>query len=158
MRCNIISFFVVAVCITILFSCNNDIQICEVPTLVQSGIGFYHAVDSTDITDTLLPQLSIVGIGAADTLYNQTEAYSVTLPLNQNADSSRFIIFPDTTSIGDTVTLRYNRQPNFLSPGCGFVTFFTIDTVIATTHHIDSAVIENKSITNNYVENVKLYY
>lgn len=150
--------FIVIFFAMLISSCNNDITLCEESSTVQSGIGFY-TLSSGQQQDTTLPQLSVIARGAMqDSLYSQEALSNIDLPLNENADSSIFSLQPDGTGIADTLRIRYKRQLTFLSPGCGFVTFFTIDTVITTHHHIDSVAIVSKKVINLNAENIQLYY
>lgn len=150
--------FIACFCIAILSSCNNDITLCEESSSVKMGIGF-HTVIQNRLRDTTLPALTAIAAGTEkDSLYRRQAAANVYLPLNQNADSSIFYLQPDSTGNADTLQIRYARQLNFLSPGCGFVTFFNIDTVITTRHHIDSVAIPSKKVINLNAENIQLYY
>jgi hypothetical protein len=140
-------------------ACNQDIRICEEPTDVKLTIGFYHRIDSTQYRDTSL------AIAYVQTLHqppiwiiDRSVKHSISLPLNQLADSSGFIIQPDSVNAADTILIYYTRQQKLLSPGCGIVTFFTLDTLHYTKHHIDSASIVNKSVINIHEEHIRLFY
>lgn len=140
-------------------ACNQDINICEQPTDVKLTIGLYHKIDSTQIVDTLLPISFIKTLHQPPVvLIDSSLQQSFSLPLNQLADSSGFIIQPNSSTIADTIMVYYTRQPKLLSPGCGFVTFFQIDTLITTFHHIDSSAIVNKSVINVHTEHIRLFY
>ncbi len=140
-----------------LFSCNNDVTLCESSSQSLLGIGFDQVVNGA-ATDTLLPAVVIFGTGHPDSLYNGLPNSTVALSLDQNRDSSIFYINPDTTGAGDTVLIRYSRKLHLVSPACGFVTFFHIDTIQATNHHIDSVALQTRDINTTHVENVLLFY
>ncbi|HUX84361.1 MAG TPA: DUF6452 family protein, partial [Chitinophagaceae bacterium] len=93
-----------------------------------------------------------------DRLYNGIPNTTVSLSLDQNQDSTSYYINPDSTGGGDTVLIRYSRKLHLVSPACGFVTFFHIDTILATRHHIDSIAIQTRDINTTYVENILLFY
>ncbi|SFV30500.1 DUF6452 family protein [Thermoflavifilum thermophilum] len=148
------------VCLLMIISaCNQDIKICEEPTDVKLTIGFYHKIDSTQYQDTSLSLAYVQTLHQPPVLLIDTSTFqSISLPLNQLADSSGFIIQPDSVNLADTILIYYARQQKLLSPGCGFVTFFTIDTIHYTTHHIDSASVVNKSVINIHEEHIRLFY
>lgn len=150
----------IMVCLlSIIAACNQDIHICEEPTDVKLGIGFYHQIDSTQYQDTSLSVAFVKTLHQPPVLLiDSSIVQSIALPLNQLADSSGFIIQPDTSNTADTILIYYARQQKLLSPGCGFVTFFAIDTMRYTTHHIDSASIVNKSVINIHEEHIRLFY
>jgi hypothetical protein len=100
------------------------------------------------------------GIGREDSLLADSTAMSrIYVPLNQNADSTGFFLQPDSTSHhGDTIILHYKRSLQFVSSGCGFTTFYTIDTVYSTYHYIDSISVANNKIITTNATNLKIYY
>jgi len=143
----------------IISACNQDIHICEEPTDVKLTIGFYHQIDSIQYRDTSLSIAYVQTLHHPPVwLIDSSVEHSISLPLNQLADSSGFIIQPDSVADADTILIYYTRQQKLLSPGCGFVTFFMIDTLRYTTHHIDSASIVNKSVINIHEEHIRLFY
>lgn len=138
-------------------SCNDDVTLCESSTSTVMGIGFYELVDGQPL-DTALPAITIYAIGKSENLFMDSSLSSVKLPLNPNADTSSFYIQSDSTSMADTITITYTRQLRLISPACGFVTFFNIDTLFGTRHSIDSIYLEDKIINTSNVENLQIYY
>lgn len=57
----------------------------------------------------------------------------------------------------DTVTFIYKRQPWFVSPGCGAMYYFDMDTVKHTSLLIDSIYV-NPVITNENSSNIKIFF
>lgn len=141
-----------------LFSCENY-KDCNSPVQTALGIGFYEMINGTP-QDSTLPALTMYGIGRADSLLADSISTStVYIPLNQHADTAAFFLQPDSAStIGDTVTVKYKRSLQFVSSGCGFTTFFNIDTVYSTYHFIDSIALTTKSIVTTNAVNVQIYY
>lgn len=139
-------------------SCNDDIILCEQSTQVKLEISFFHYQQNAPANDTLLPLLTVLGIGASDTLVRPIPAQSIQVPLNQNRDSSSFAFEPSSLNNSDTITLRYKRKLVLLSPGCGFVNFFQLDTLIFTHHNIDSTAIIDPSVTNTNAQNIAIYF
>lgn len=150
-----ISFFFLS---GMLYSCENY-KDCNSPVQTSLGIGFYQMVRGVQ-QDSTLPALTMYGIGRADSLLADSIASSrVYIPLNQSADTSAFFIQPDSSSAGgDTITVKYKRSLQFVSSGCGFTTFYKIDTAFTTYHYIDSlAISTNKIVTTNAI-NLQIYY
>lgn len=52
----------------------------------------------------------------------------------------------------------YTRSLNFVSSGCGFTTFYNIDSVVATRHYLDSVVIATQKVITTNATNLKIYY
>ncbi|MGH2644865.1 MAG: DUF6452 family protein [Chitinophagaceae bacterium] len=154
-----ILFYIFFVSITgMLVSCENY-KDCNAPVQTALGIGFYQMVNGTQ-QDSTLPALTMFGIGRADTpLSDKSPSSTIYIPLNQNMDTSAFFIQPDSSSvIGDTVIVKYKRSLQFVSSGCGFTTFYNIDTVYSTNHFIDSIALTTKSIVTTNAINVQIYY
>jgi hypothetical protein len=137
----------------------EDYKDCNSPVDTPMGIGFYQLTDGEE-ADTTLPALTLFGIGREDSLLADDLASSrIYVPLNENLDSTRFFLQPDSTSVGgDTLTVLYKRSLDFVSSGCGFTTLYQIDTVTCTAHYVDSVVLASKKIVTTNATNVKLYY
>lgn len=138
-------------------SCENYSS-CSGTTATSLGIGFYQVKDSVE-SDSIPPAVTVVGIGRAGNFYTKSAGRSfIRLPLNQTADSTAFYIQPDSLSQGDTLVVQYQTKLHFVSAGCGFATYFTLDTIRYTRHNIDSLAIPVKTITTTDANNVKIYY
>lgn len=137
----------------------DDYKDCNNPVDTYLGIGFYQVLNDLE-EDSTLPALTMYGIGREDSLLADKEPISsVYVPLKQTLDSTSFYICPDSTlSTGDTLTVKYRRERHFVSAGCGFTTFYTLDTVYATRHYIDSIILQTPTINTNNAKNLKIYY
>ncbi|WP_344975810.1 DUF6452 family protein [Compostibacter hankyongensis] len=142
-----------------LSSC-DDSKSCNAPVDSFLGITFHYMIDDEREADTTLPALTMYGIGREDSLLALNQPVnSVFVPLKQTADTTRFYLQTDSTSHGgDTITVMYKRSLHFISPGCGFSTNYTLDSVHFTRHYIDSVWINRPDITTSNVENLKLYF
>lgn len=158
MKRKILSYILFAFVMGMLFSCENY-KDCNSPVQTALGIGFFEMINGTP-QDSTLPALTMYGIGRADSLLaDSLPSSSIYVPLNQNLDTSAFFIQPNSPSaIGDTVTVRYKRSLQFVSSGCGFTTFFNIDTVYSTYHFIDSIALTTKNIVTSNAINIQIYY
>jgi hypothetical protein len=95
-------------------------------------------------------------------LYNNQRLKSASLPLRLDKDTTSFV-FNFLTTAGvlwtqDTITFVHQNNPHFISEACGFVMYFTLDTVIHTTNRIDSISVNNNKITNDPSENIRMFF
>jgi hypothetical protein len=150
----IISIFILGA----LVSC-EDYKDCNSPVKTSLGLGFYQMVNQ-EAADSTLPALTLYGIGRKDSLLSNKESKNkVFVPLNQNKDSTSFFLQPDSTKQnGDTIKVTYTRDLHFVSSGCGFTTFYQLDTATSTTHYIDSIALVNKKIITTNAINIKIFY
>ncbi|HEX5552913.1 MAG TPA: DUF6452 family protein [Chitinophagaceae bacterium] len=153
-----IQYLFIGIVACLCFSC-EDYKDCNSPVATSLGIHFYHLVDGVE-RDSILPALTMYGIGRSDSLLADTAAVDrLYVPLNPNADSTGFFLQPDSTMAhGDTLTVAYTHSLQFVSSGCGFTTFYDIDTVYYTTHYIDSIAVPTKKIITTNATNLKIYY
>lgn len=142
----------------LLFSCENY-KDCNEPVQTSLGLSFMQMTDGTK-EDSTLPALTMYGVGRADTLLsNQASVQTMYVPLNPGTDSTAFYMQPDSTlQTGDTLTLKYARSLQFVSSGCGFTTFYNIDTAYSTHHFIDSIAVTTKKIVTTNTMNIEIYY
>lgn len=152
-----------------VWACEDQTKVCD-QTLRSDFKMNFRTYDTAlhDNKDTALPKVTLHALNMPD-IYdgvvigglNQTEARGityVTLPLDPQRDSTRFYIRADSTAKADTITLRYTRNPHFVSAGCGFTTFYSLDTVFSTNHSIDSLFLIVKQVTTTNDTHVTLYY
>lgn len=141
-----------------LVSC-EDYKDCNSPVKTSLGLGFYQMLNQ-EAADSTLPALTLYGIGHKDSLLADEESKrQIFVPLNQNKDSSSFFLQSDSTKQnGDTIKVTYNRDLHFVSSGCGFTTFYQLDTVTSTYHYIDSIALVNKKIITTNAINLKIFY
>lgn len=151
--------YIVLISVILGIASCEDYKDCNAPVETSCGIGFYQILNGTE-EDTTLPALTMFGIGREDSLLADTlPAASIAVPLDQHLDTTRFFLQPDSTlSNGDTLTVIYTRTLHFVSSGCGFTTFYDIDTAFSTHHYVDSMAIPTKKIVTTNATNVKLYY
>lgn len=137
----------------------EDYKNCNSPVETSLGIRFYQLINGAD-RDTTLPALTMFGIGREDSLLaDAIPEASIAVPLKQDVDSTAFFLRPDSTmKNGDTINLRYTRSLQFVSSGCGFTTYFHIDSVSYTRHYIDSIALATKKIVTTNATNLKIYY
>ena len=154
-------FLVLAVvALVTVMACSDETKVCDQASATDMRIRFKR--DSSGIIrDTTMPAVTLYALNK-DSIYRKQAVSSVFLSLSPVADSSRFYLKVDTltTTKPDTLIFRYTRKPNFISPGCGFSTFFSLDTVISTNHTIQSFIVNQSEITStlNDTAHITLYF
>lgn len=139
-----------------IIACENETKVCD-----QTLRNDYHThlmrKLNGKLADTVMPKVTAYAFGK-DTIYKRQPLGDLFFQLSPIADSSLFYLKVDSSFIADTLKIRYTRQQHFISPGCGFGTYFNIDTVITTMHTIDSVAINNKSVTSSNDTHLTLYF
>ncbi len=139
-----------------IVACENETKVCD-----QTLRNDYHTHLMRKLNgrlqDTIMPKVTAFAFGR-DTIYKNQALGDLFFQLSPIADSSLFFLKVDSSFVPDTLKIRYTRQQHFISPGCGFGTYFNIDTVITTMHTIDSVVINNKSVTSSNDTHLTLYF
>jgi hypothetical protein len=153
-----ISGFIVILLMAMVVACEDETKICDQTLLSDLGINFKKDTNNGfTIIDTIWPKVTVMALNK-DTILKNVPRSSVFVPLNPQSDTSSFYLKLDSTKTPDTLTFVYDRKPNFVSPGCGFATFYTIDTVIATFHTISYLRVNNKEVNSTNDTHVSLYF
>lgn len=150
---------IIAILLLLVFAaCEDETKSCDQTLISDLGMNFRKdTLNGFLVKDTIWPKVTLFALGKDSIVRNQPRS-SVFLSLDPLADSSRFYLKLDSTMIPDTLTFRYKRTQNFLSPGCGFATFFTLDTVITTHNTIDDLVINFREVNSSNVTHVSLLF
>jgi len=142
----------------VVVACDDETKFCDQALNTDLHMRFIR--DSAGFTrDTTMAQVTLYAL-KMDSIYRKQAVSDVFLSLSPVADSSRFYLKVDSISEPDTITFRYKRAPHFVSPGCGFATFFNLDTVISTNNTIQSLLINQRAITSttNDTAHITLYF
>ncbi|HVI43295.1 MAG TPA: DUF6452 family protein [Chitinophaga sp.] len=145
-------------------ACENETKVCDqtLSTNLRANFKRDTAIRIRDtvihrITDTIMPKVVMRAVGRDSLLYNRVATQNIFAPLSPIADSSRYSLQLDSALVSDTLTFRYKRSTHFISPGCGFGTYFLLDTVLTTHNTIDSLVINLKSVTSSNDTHLTLF-
>ena len=154
---------IVIAAVTALAACTQERQPCLQPRTAQLRAGAYRFADTgTAILDTSLPNPLLEPLGAQQgvVFYYGGPNTKLLLHLDQTADSTRYVIQPDSAnSLVDTLTIYHDRQTVFLSQACGYTIYYTIGRVAWTRNSLDSVFITNPEVNSNAnVENLRLRY
>lgn len=144
--------------LSVFAACEDETKTCDQTLISDLGINFKRdTLSGFIIKDTIWPKVTMYAIGK-DTIVSRQPRSSVFVALNPLADSSMFYLRLDSAAVADTLIFRYARKPNFVSAGCGFATFYTLDTVLCTFNTIDYLRINNKEVNSTNDTHVSLYY
>ncbi|GAA3953715.1 hypothetical protein GO495_30300 [Chitinophaga oryziterrae] len=151
-------YIVLILLLTAFAACEDETKTCDQTLLADLGINFKKdSLNGYINKDTIWPKVTLMALGK-DTILSSVPRSSVFISLSPLSDTSRFYLKLDSTKTPDTLTFRYTRKPNFVSAGCGFATFFTLDTVISTYHTIDSIHINNKEVNSSNDTHLSLFF
>ncbi|WPV68167.1 DUF6452 family protein [Chitinophaga sp. LS1] len=153
-----ISGIIALLLIAVFAACEDETKTCDQTLLADLGINFKKdSLDGYINKDTTWPKVTVCALDK-DTLISQQARSSVYFELDPLHDTCRYYLKLDSTAVADTLTFRYTRTPHFVSAGCGFATFSTLDTVITTYHTIDSLHINNREVTSDNTTNISLFF
>ncbi|SFW82392.1 DUF6452 family protein [Chitinophaga sancti] len=150
---------IIALLLLVVFAaCEDETKTCDQTLLANLGINFKKdSLNGFINKDTIWPKVSLCALGK-DTLIRREARSSIYFALDPQHDTCRFFLKLDSAAVADTLTFRYTRTPHFISPGCGFTTFSTLDTVICTYHTINALHINNREVTSGNIQNITLYF
>jgi len=144
-------FMVLVLSLLLLQACTQDRQPCLTPKASILKAKAVRVLADGTAQDTALPAAvlaPLTGGTLSGTLYPGGSSF--TLSLSPVADSAQWIFATDTIGVvPDTITFRYERQLHFISNACGYTYYYTINSVTATGHSLDSAVIKDRSVNSN---------
>ena len=107
--------FAVTLLIFLFSSCERD-DVCTQNMTPNLIIRFY----DNSFTTILKPvvDIKVISLPNYDTIYKNATLDSISIPLNVNADLSKFIIVKSGNA--DTLQFNYQRNEIFVSKTCGF--------------------------------------
>jgi hypothetical protein len=139
-------------------ACEDETKTCDQTLLADLGINFKKdTLNGFLVKDTLWPKVTLMALGK-DTILSNVARSSVFISLSPKSDTSQFYLKLDSTKTPDTLTFYYTRKPSFVSAGCGFATFFTLNSVVSTYHTIDSIHINNKEVNSSNDTHLSLFF
>jgi hypothetical protein len=149
---------IIAILLFTVFACEDETKTCDQTLIADLGVNFKKdSLNGFVNRDTIWPKVTLRALDK-DTILSNVPRSSVFLALSPDADSARYYLKLDSSKVADTLIFRYKRKPNFVSAGCGFATFFTLNEVIATHHTIDSIHINNKEVNSSNDTHVSLFF
>ncbi len=140
-------------------SCKDDYSICNPVRDVKFTGGFYKRVAATDVPSPA-PNFSLSLINNISLVYNnQPNVIEFGVPLNELADTSKYVLSLDNGQPKDTLTIVYSSQRSTTDGNaCGIVTYHNISQVYSTTNTIDSIKLIQPLVNTSQVQNAKIYF
>ena len=135
-------------CSLILFSCTPG-DYCTEPIQTFMNAGFYVS-DGSVLQDTSLNNGILMRLDKPSSFWSLRNSTSFSIPLQTLADSSGFILQPDSSNQTqrDTLVIRYERKLHYISRACGYQYYFDIQSLNYTKHLLDSIVLKKPAVTN----------
>jgi hypothetical protein len=153
-------FFIAILSIVFLVaSCRDDYSICNPTKDVRFIGGFYQRVSGVDVP-TPAPSLTVFLLNSTDIIYNnQPNLLEFALPLNQLADSLKYVLSLGNNQPIDTMTIVYSSQSGPADANaCGLFFVHTISKIYSTKNTIDSIKIIQPAVNTSSVQNAKIYF
>jgi hypothetical protein len=141
----IISFLIITI---VTISCGDDICILETESFMSLEI---NVTDTTLVKKKYLDNLSIYSPEWSDSIHYSEEGSSSTLnfQLSPHNSNTTIVITSDVSALKDTIHFYHQNELFFLSPECGFIINYKIDSILVTTNLIDSVYLTEDEITND---------
>jgi hypothetical protein len=150
--------FIAILLVSVFAACQDETKICDQTLKADLGINFKKdSLNGFVNKDTTWPKVTMYALGK-DTIVSNQPRSSIFVSLSPLSDTSSYYLKLDSTKVADTLTFIYTRKPSFVSAGCGFATFFTLNTVISTYHTIDSIHINNKEVNSSNDTHLSLFF
>jgi len=139
-------------------ACSEE-EDCSLNARAMMECNLFQIDEETDEKSSIaLTTLTVTAFGTDSVIINQASNVSkLSLPLRFSADSTVWV-FHCQLEPSDTVVVRHNNTPYFLSMDCGYQMKQSIKSVSYTRHQLDSIYVANKEANIYGTENLKLFY
>jgi len=136
------------------FSCTDDQCNSDTESLLQTEL------IAKGVDDEFIDSLSIYAPEWTDSIHYSIENDDniISFILSPNSDTTEIIYTSKNYPLKDTLFIYYQREMTFLSPECGFITNYIIDTVLHTYNYIDSIEIVTEEITTEKDGLIQIYF
>lgn len=105
-----------------------------------------------------LDSLSVTAFYTDSVILNrENDVTTLTLPLRYTADSTE-LVFHYAAGVTDTLVMRHNNTPYFLSMDCGYQMQHSVTSISYSRHRLDSIHISNPDANIYGTENLQLFY
>ncbi|MDA3781007.1 MAG: DUF6452 family protein [Bacteroidales bacterium] len=141
--------------IIISVACEDDKCITSTDTRIKTS---FFIEDTNLVEEDVLSSLAIYSPQWTDSIYYSQEGISnsLKLQLSPTEDISEYVF--STLGYNDTLTFYYNCELLLISPECGFITNYNIDSLKFTKYQIDSIKLIQTSVSNIDEEHIQIYY
>lgn len=147
------------VCSIAIAGCDSGYE-CGIEKTSYNRIKFYN-IDSNNIeSEYNFPEVLTVSLvinGKDSIVVNHiTNASNLQLPMSYTHDCDT-LVFSYENNATDTLFVKHENIPYFISMECGLAMYHRIQSVTHTDAFIDSVAIINDYVNFDYNENIKLY-
>lgn len=142
--------------VMLVAACGGDD--CVINNTVAANMAFYLSDGNPcQITDTLT--VSVVRAqGDSVVLNRKLGATGLTFPLSYTSACDTFVFHFARMGLSDTLFIRHDNHPYFISLDCGTAMFHTLTAVDCTHRLMHSAVITHPEINYDAQENIQLVF
>lgn len=143
----------IAILSTMAYSCSEDDMQLSYQHAIQMGV-----YSSSTQADTLLYQVTVMGDGAKEVMYQNVESLqSLFLIPNLNSNTTKFFI-NKRNNINNELVFYYRKKAEPVSGSGGITVNLILDSCTFIGNDIDSVVIVKPGVNyNESFENVKMY-
>lgn len=146
---------------SIVSSCSED-EDCSMNARPMMQCYLYRVdQESNRVLNDTLDSLTITAFGTDSIiLNNQKRVHGLSLPLRYTADSTVLVFHysKDPKIKKDTIIVRQENTPYFLSMDCGYQMKQSITSSTYSRYDLDSIYIQQAELSINGTENLKLFY
>ncbi len=141
----------------IAVSCSEEAD-CSMTARPMVQCNIYTLSDGQTVVNDTLDSLTVTAYGTDSVIINnQKQVHDISLPLQYTADSTK-LVFRYSRTRTDTVLIRHENTPYFLSMDCGYQMKQSITSIESSRHLLDSVYITNNEAGIDGRENIKLFY
>ncbi|MCK5171683.1 MAG: hypothetical protein KAQ75_17520 [Bacteroidales bacterium] len=154
----IVKYISISLVLAVFFmSCSDDSCRQETESFLKTEIT---VVDASLIALKFLDSLSIYSPDWTDSIHYLDEGTDNNLYfiLSPNSDSTEIIFTSKSHPLNDTILFFHQSEIIFLSPECGFVINYKIDSLVSTSYNIDSLTLLKSNITSNGNGHLQIYF
>ena len=148
---------IIILLIVFFMSCVEETCRQETESLLKTEIT---VVDASLIALNFLDSLSIYSPDWTDSIHYLDEGLdnSLYFMLSPNSDSTEIIFTSKSHPLNDTILFFHQSEIIFLSPECGFVINYKLDSLVSTSYNIDSLTLLKSNITSNGNGHLQIYF
>jgi hypothetical protein len=142
---------------SVIISCSDGICTSNTESFFNPKM---FITDTNLINEKYLDSLSIFALELPDSILNYWEDgvdSSFYLMLSPNETYTKLVFSSKHEILKDTIQIFHKNELFFLSPECGFILNFKIDSIINTWNLIDSIYLVEDEITNDVNGLLKIY-
>ena len=129
-------------------SCGDDICILDTESFMSLEL---NVTDTILVNAKYLDNVSIYSPEWSDSIHYSEEGNSsiVDFQLSPHNSNTSIVITSDSSELKDTIHFYHQNELFFLSPECGFIINYKIDSFSVTNNLIDSIYLARDEITND---------